>query len=420
MRKKDFWFTVILIAVLTLITLVGRAQQKLVYSKQLWATDSIKLGGVWRSSWPAVAAAGWNLTGNTGTNAATNFTGTLDAVDFVTRTNNIERLRVSSGAAGSQLFKINGTGITNGIVDYVAASSVTTGIGLYVDGNSITTGRIAEFATASTGNFTNGAVKIGASNAHTGNLLSLLDASTAATIQNIIAPALTTGTGLEVNSSSNSLNSTNGLLYINNSGNSVNGILARFRANSNAGSGVTIKANGNTGFGTSNPVYTVDIVGGFKLTNGSQAAGYVLTSDGSGVATWAAPVATVTLPETRIAFGGVGNVLSYSNNLTFTSGRFFVANGYDGVMLSEGVNADESGLYSGNADQMIAVYDVNSDTYSYANGNLNYSNADDKLNVSGKINLGSTTDYINNAAALLGGLVVGDVYRTGDILKIVH
>ncbi len=29
-------------------------------------------------------------------------------------------------------------------------------------------------------------------------------------------------------------------------------------------------------------------------------------------------------------------------------------------------------------------------------------------------------EYANNAAALLAGLSVGDVYRTGDILKIVH
>ena len=29
-------------------------------------------------------------------------------------------------------------------------------------------------------------------------------------------------------------------------------------------------------------------------------------------------------------------------------------------------------------------------------------------------------EYANNAAALLAGLVVGDLYRTGDLLKIVH
>ncbi|GIV53724.1 MAG: hypothetical protein KatS3mg039_0242 [Candidatus Kapaibacterium sp.] len=39
---------------------------------------------------------GWSLTGNGSTNPATNFLGTTDAVDLVVRTNNTERLRVSS------------------------------------------------------------------------------------------------------------------------------------------------------------------------------------------------------------------------------------------------------------------------------------------------------------------------------------
>ena len=43
------------------------------------------------------ASADWTLLGNAGTVAATNFIGTTDAVDFVTRTNNTERMRVYSG-----------------------------------------------------------------------------------------------------------------------------------------------------------------------------------------------------------------------------------------------------------------------------------------------------------------------------------
>lgn len=38
----------------------------------------------------------WKLTGNAGTVAATNFIGTTDAIDFVTRTGNAERMRVTS------------------------------------------------------------------------------------------------------------------------------------------------------------------------------------------------------------------------------------------------------------------------------------------------------------------------------------
>jgi hypothetical protein len=34
--------------------------------------------------------------------------------------------------------------------------------------------------------------------------------------------------------------------------------------------------------------------------------------------------------------------------------------------------------------------------------------------------IANTPEYEDNAAALLGGLVVGQLYRTGDYLKIVH
>lgn len=42
------------------------------------------------------STSGWTTTGNAGTNAATNFVGTTDAVDFVTRTGNTERMRVTN------------------------------------------------------------------------------------------------------------------------------------------------------------------------------------------------------------------------------------------------------------------------------------------------------------------------------------
>ncbi len=47
-------------------------------------------------TWTNPNSLAWRLTGNSGTSAATNFIGTSDAVDFVTRTNNAERLRVTS------------------------------------------------------------------------------------------------------------------------------------------------------------------------------------------------------------------------------------------------------------------------------------------------------------------------------------
>lgn len=49
------------------------------------------------SIWTNPNSLAWALTGNSGTNASTNFIGTNDATDFVAKTNNIERMRVTSG-----------------------------------------------------------------------------------------------------------------------------------------------------------------------------------------------------------------------------------------------------------------------------------------------------------------------------------
>lgn len=53
-------------------------------------------GTIWRRL-QTIQSSDWTLTGNVGTNPATNFVGTTDAQDFVVRTNNTEKMRVESG-----------------------------------------------------------------------------------------------------------------------------------------------------------------------------------------------------------------------------------------------------------------------------------------------------------------------------------
>ena len=65
---------------------------------------------------PAITSKAWSLTGNAGTVAGTNFVGTTDAIDFVTKTNNTEKMRVTSAgnvgigttAPGQKLETMNG------------------------------------------------------------------------------------------------------------------------------------------------------------------------------------------------------------------------------------------------------------------------------------------------------------------------
>lgn len=105
----------------------------------------------------------WSQIGNAGTNATANFIGTTDAVDFVTRTNNTEKVRVTSSgnmgigvsnpvakldvAAGTTLVNsvVNGTGNINDFLQYNIQNTSTgvraqSGYSATADNGTATTG----------------------------------------------------------------------------------------------------------------------------------------------------------------------------------------------------------------------------------------------------------------------------------------
>ena len=97
----------------------------------------IKLGAA-DTAWVDIlsTSSGWGLLGNLGTVAGTNFIGTNDAVDFVIKTNAVERFRISSAGAydttlGTGLVHSNASGIlsssllVNADVDAAAAIAVS-------------------------------------------------------------------------------------------------------------------------------------------------------------------------------------------------------------------------------------------------------------------------------------------------------
>lgn len=87
---------------------IGRAWFKLGAADTAW-TDILTSG------------SGWSLFGNSGTTAGTNFIGTTDSVDFVIKTGNTERFRISStGAYDTTL----GTGLVHSDSSGVLSSSL--------------------------------------------------------------------------------------------------------------------------------------------------------------------------------------------------------------------------------------------------------------------------------------------------------
>jgi trimeric autotransporter adhesin len=84
------------------------------------------------SAWAAVKAKGWSLTGNSGTNPATNFLGTTDAQPLIFKINNQKAGYLGTSSTtntgfGYQTLNSNTTGVSNTANGYQAMYSNTTG-----------------------------------------------------------------------------------------------------------------------------------------------------------------------------------------------------------------------------------------------------------------------------------------------------
>lgn len=179
----------------------------------------------------------WDLTGNAGTNPATNFIGTSDAQPLVIRTSNVEQLRVT--AAGD-----------------VGIGTTTPAQSLHVQG----TARIATAVGTPTG---------------------ITGRNAAGDIGNI-----TLGSGLSL--TAGVLNTTADNADWNLTGNTGTNPATNFIGTGDAQplvirtsntEKVRVTAAGNVGIGTASPAFTLDVSGGIKASND------VLTASGSGAAT---------------------------------------------------------------------------------------------------------------------------------------
>jgi trimeric autotransporter adhesin len=344
-------------------------------------------------SWTS-ASNDWTLTGNGSTNASTNFIGTTNAVDFVTRTNNTERMRILSGGnvgintttPGSTL-DVKGTlrlsGSTSGYVGFApaAAAGSTTYTLPTADGSSgqvLTTNGSATLSWTSasndwtlTGNgSTNASTNfIGTTNAvdfvtRTNNTERLRVTSAGKIGIGTTTPNYSLhihdatvspsgGTWMQISNNASGSGTYDGFYYgVNASG--APEIWAENNLDIVTGSGSTNKYTmrltpaGNVGINTLTPGSSLDVKGTIRLSGSS--SGYVGFAPAA-----AAGSTTYTLPS---ADGSNGQVLTTNGSGTL-SWSTVSGGGGSGWSLTGNSGTNSSTNYIGTSDYQALVFKVN-------------------------------------------------------------
>jgi hypothetical protein len=259
------------------------------------------------ASWQAASSGGWGLTGNAGTTPGTNFIGTGDNQDLVFKTNNIEKMRISStggisygSAASSTVFpKLSGvaTMTSGGYTDYTQinfnpGSTQFGGIsaaGYFSNQSSLNTGGGTQFNTALTSY-----LNLSGTNSYAGEW------NTSAWLHTFISGGThqrALGVMGTLEGPGNLTNAYGGYFgSIGYTGSATNFYAVYAGATSGTNrwgiysedAGANNYFAGKTGIGVAAPTASLEVNGTVKITDGTQAAGKVLTSDASGNASWQA------------------------------------------------------------------------------------------------------------------------------------
>ena len=262
--------------------------------------------------------AQWNLTGNANA-TVTSILGTTNAIPLNLTTNNIQRMVIDANgkvgigiAAPPNVFSVKGSGGVPSAVWTNAGAPLFTGFGEQTVGNAdyilSIASSLANARPVFIGRRARGTLATPTVVSNNDQIMSFLSSGYDGTgFQNPAAIDFFvdgTPTAGNIPARISFVTGTNGSnraerLKIGNTGNIAFNTNQLF----------VEKATGNVGVGTISPTAKLEVNGQVKITGGTPAAGSILTSDATGLATWAAPTSSPwTVSGNDIYNNNVGNV----------------------------------------------------------------------------------------------------------------
>jgi hypothetical protein len=125
--------------------------------------------------------------------------------------------------------------------------------------------------------------------------------------------------------------------------------------------------------------------------------------------------------NTFIGFSsGKANTTGYANTFIGIASGFTNISGHDNTFIGNKSGYYETGNNKLFIDNATRANEADARVKALIYGIFDAATANQRLRINGILELTEIYNFANNAAAITGGLTVGQVYRNGDTLNIVH
>ena len=120
------------------------------------------------------------------------------------------------------------------------------------------------------------------------------------------------------------------------------------------------------------------------------------------------------------SLAGYSNTTGSDNNFMGYGAGYSNTTGNNNIFIGDFAGYHETGSNKLYIDNRSRSNEADARVKSLIYGVYDAATANQRLRINGRLGVTETPEYADNAAAAAGGLSVGEFYRTGDVVKVVH